>query len=131
MLLAGSVLGSIYACRVPGRSLSSLVVLSGLDYVLWAWTVAHGPTGLAVGAGLALPPLLFALLWMVAVAAIRRISDLVHSASSSPAVRPVGLGAEVHVLASSAATPAGTRVVGARTVSGAGAATTAPGKIAA
>jgi hypothetical protein len=51
-----------------------LVLVSGLtlgDYLLWNWSLNHNHDVLAVVAGLTLPPLALAWLWLLAVALVR------------------------------------------------------------
>jgi hypothetical protein len=75
-----SVPVSVYLCCVPIRPLLLVAALAGGDYLLWTWSSAGHSTTLALISGLALAPLILALLWLVALTAARLL--LMRSAST-------------------------------------------------
>jgi hypothetical protein len=59
----------------PLRPLVVVVVLAGGDYLLWNWSLSHNHDILALVAGMTLPPLLIALVWLVVVGSGRLIAS--------------------------------------------------------
>jgi hypothetical protein len=54
--------------------------LTGADYLLWSWSLAHGPRTVAFVCGVALVPLLLALVWMLVVRLLRLLADRLRRA---------------------------------------------------
>jgi hypothetical protein len=57
--------------------------LTGADYLLWSWSLTHGPQTMALVCGLALVPLLLALVWMLVVRLLRLLGHLRHTPTLS------------------------------------------------
>jgi hypothetical protein len=47
------------------RPLAVILALLGVDYLLWDWSLSANHGAVAVAAGLTLPPLVVALLWLI------------------------------------------------------------------
>lgn len=75
-----SVPVSVYLCCVPIRPLLLVAALAGGDYLLWTWSSEGHSTTLALISGLALAPLILALLWLIALTVARLL--LMRSAST-------------------------------------------------
>ena len=67
-----------------------LAIVSGLalgDYLLWDWSLNHNHDVLAVVAGLTLPPLALAWLWLLAVTLVRLTARTTRRSSERAAGR--------------------------------------------
>jgi len=67
-----------------------LAIVSGLalgDYLLWDWSLNHNHDVLAVVAGLTLPPLALAWLWLLAVTLVRLTARTTRRSSQRAAGR--------------------------------------------
>jgi hypothetical protein len=67
-----------------------LAIVSGLtlgDYLLWDWSLNHNHDVLAVVAGLTLPPLALAWLWLLAVTLVRLTARTTRRSSQRAAPR--------------------------------------------
>jgi len=67
-----------------------LAIVSGLtlgDYLLWDWSLNHNHDVLAVVAGLTLPPLALAWLWLIAVTLVRLTARTTRRSSQRAAGR--------------------------------------------
>jgi hypothetical protein len=67
-----------------------LAIVSGLtlgDYLLWDWSLNHNHDVLAVVAGLTLPPLALAWLWLLAVTLVRLTAHTTRRSSQRAAGR--------------------------------------------
>ncbi len=58
-------------CCVPTRPLLLVAALAGGDYLLWTWSSDGGSATIALISGLALAPLILALIWLASVAVAR------------------------------------------------------------
>lgn len=60
-------------CFVPTRPLLLVAALAGGDYLLWMWSSNGGSATIALITGLALAPLILALIWLLSAAVARRL----------------------------------------------------------
>jgi hypothetical protein len=63
---------------VHHRPLALVSALAGGDYLLWNWSLQGNHDALALVAGLTLPPLAIALIWLLALNAARLLARLVR-----------------------------------------------------
>jgi hypothetical protein len=59
-------------------------VLAGGDYLLWNWSLQGSHDLLALVAGLTLPPLAIALIWLLALNAARLLARVARSSQTQP-----------------------------------------------
>jgi hypothetical protein len=80
---------------VPTRPLLLVAALAGGDYLLWTWSSDGGSATIALFSGLALAPLILALIWLTSVAVARLLlgRGTTTKATSHGRRRPVGLRA--------------------------------------
>jgi hypothetical protein len=74
---------------VHHRPLAFVLALAAGDYLLWNWSVQGGHDVPALIAGLSLPPLAVAALWLLALNIVR----LLARSAQQPRVRRTSLGA--------------------------------------
>jgi hypothetical protein len=72
---------------VPTRPLLLVAALVAGDYLLWTWSSDGGSTTIALISGLALAPLILALLWLVSVAVARVLLGHTPSRGARPSLR--------------------------------------------
>jgi site-specific DNA recombinase len=60
-------------CPVPFRPLLLVAALAGGDYLLWTWSSDGGSTTIALISGLALAPLILALIWLLSIGVARTL----------------------------------------------------------
>lgn len=65
------------------RPLAIVSVLAGGDYLLWNWSLQNNHDVLALVAGLTLPPLAIALIWLLALNAVRLLARVARPQQSS------------------------------------------------
>lgn len=102
-----SVLPAVYGVVVSRRPLVTVPALTLGDLLLWHWSLTAPHTILAIVAGLTLPPLLVASLWLVGVAFVQllargvrlpltRVSSIRTSRASVRSAQRTGAGARTN-----------------------------------
>jgi hypothetical protein len=73
--------------RVPHRPLVFVSALTGGDYLLWKWSLNGAHDAVALVAGLTLPPLALACLWLLALTLGRLLAGGARRRPAAPYAR--------------------------------------------
>lgn len=75
---------------MPIRALVIVGLLAGADYLAWNWSVGSGEDALSVVTGLALAPLIVALLWLAMLSTLSGAARFARAQRARPGAAPLG-----------------------------------------